>query len=65
MTDPPSLGAPDPETRWLQDPVHRDWLARHAASQFAFFRRCLRPEPGFHLLDTDGPPDHGCPAAAA
>ena len=61
MTDHPSLGASDTEASWLQDSAHRDWLARHALTQFAFFRRCLRPEPGFHLLDTDGSPISGAP----
>lgn len=61
MTDRPLLGTSEPEARWLNDPLHRDWLARQALSQFAVFRRCLRRGPGFHLLDTKGSPIPGAP----
>ncbi|WP_421904651.1 AGE family epimerase/isomerase [Mameliella sp.] len=59
MTSKPVLGSEDPHARWLDDPVHQRWLARDAMAQFAFFRRCLRPEPGFDLLDLRGNPIPG------
>lgn len=59
MTSKPVLGSEDPHARWLDDPVHQRWLARDAMAQFAFFRRCLRPEPGFDLLDLRGNPVPG------
>lgn len=41
---------------WLDDPVHRAFLADDARRQFAFFRASLRPGGGFHVLDAGGHP---------
>lgn len=54
MTDAP--GPSDAAGHWLDDPHHRNWLAREADRQFAFFRASLRPQGGFHTLDYAGAP---------
>lgn len=59
MTTTLPLGTTSNDVRWLDDPVHQRWLAHDAKAQFAFFQRCLRPEPGFHLLDLQGTPVPG------
>lgn len=59
MSTHPPLGSNDLDTSWLDDPVHRNWLAHDAAAQFAFFRHCLRSEPGFDVLDLNGKPIPG------
>lgn len=41
---------------WLDDPMHRAFLAREALRQFAFFRASPRSGGGFHLLGPDGSP---------
>lgn len=51
---PPSSG--DSHAFWLDDPVHRAFLAEDALSQFAFFRASPRKDGGFHVLDLDGSP---------
>lgn len=41
---------------WLEDAAHRRWLAGEAARQLGFFRRSLRVDGGFDVLDLDGRP---------
>lgn len=56
---PLPLAAPDAPGRWLDDPVHRAWLAAEAGAQLAFFRRSLRADGRFATLDLDGTPLDG------
>ena len=51
---PGSPGEGIREGPWLDDPEHRRWLAGEAARQLGFFRRSLRPDGGFDVLDRDG-----------
>ena len=44
------------ERPWLDDPGHRRWLAGEATRQLGFFRRGLRADGGFDVLDLDGTP---------
>ncbi|KQT47367.1 mannose-6-phosphate isomerase [Aureimonas sp. Leaf454] len=50
------LGTPGPGGVWRQDETHRRWLAADAERQFAFFRKSLRADGGFDVLDRDGTP---------
>lgn len=54
----PTLPIADPDATgpWTRDPVHRAYLAADARAQFAFFRRSLRPDGRFAVLDHDGTP---------
>lgn len=50
-----SESLPD-DAPWLDDPVHRRWLAADAQRQFQVFRNSLGQGPGFHVLDLAGKP---------
>lgn len=41
---------------WLDDPVHRAWLAADARRQLDFFRASLRADGGFDVLKWNGSP---------
>lgn len=56
MTDRIPLASADRETDWLNDPIHRAFLRREAARQFAFFDASLRSGEGFWTLDYEGHP---------
>ena len=58
---PLTLASPYAPGRWIDDPVHRDWLAAEARAQFAFFRASLRPDGRFDVLRFDGSPIAGAP----
>lgn len=53
---PASLSSGEARGPWLDDPVHRAFLAREALRQFAFFLSSPRTGGGFHLLDHEGRP---------
>jgi len=55
------LSSADLEQNWRTDPVHRDWLTAEARAQLAFFRRSLRPDGRFDILDASGNPIVGGP----
>lgn len=40
--------------RWLDDPVHREFLMRNARKQFKFFDKSLRADGGFDVLRING-----------
>ncbi|PHR20671.1 MAG: mannose-6-phosphate isomerase [Hoeflea sp.] len=44
------------EGNWRDDAVHQAWLLRDAVRQLDFFRRSLRPDQGFDVLEWDGTP---------
>ncbi len=61
MTQRPPMAAPDCTGNWINDPVHRAWLAREARAQFGFFRRSLQPDGHFAALDLQGAALAGLP----
>lgn len=54
MSDQPRIGTPDHVGPWLNDPVHRAFLAHDAEAQLGFFRASLRGDGGFDVLDHAG-----------
>ncbi len=50
----PILGTPDFDGHWIEDAVHRGWLAQDATAQLSFFRQSLRADGGFDVLNYDG-----------
>lgn len=55
------LASSDAQGNWRSDALHRDWLAAEARAQFAFFRRSLRADGRFDILDVAGAPIAGGP----
>lgn len=57
-----SLLGPDAlETSWLDSEAHRAWLLADARRQLQFFRRSLKLDGGFDVLDLEGQPIAGVP----
>ena len=56
MPDRQSIGPENAAGRWLDDPVHRAFLAADARRQLDFFRPSLRRDGGFDVLAWDGSP---------
>lgn len=52
----PPLSADHPKGFWIDDPLHRGFLAEDARRAFAFFRASIRAGGGFHVLGHDGTP---------
>ena len=54
--NPLSVGTPDFDGLWINDPVHHRYLRRDVARQLDFFRPMLRKDGGFDVLDFAGVP---------
>ena len=60
-TNTSDIGSDGHAGAWLHDPVHRKWLVADAQAQLSFFRKSLRPDGGFDVLDHAGRPMPGLP----